>query len=233
MSQPSARKPASKPKRWRAAELETLAEVLTEVYGQTRAPIMDLVAAQTKDPYKILVGTLLSARTQDRTTAAAIGRLFPVAPTMDALARLSVEEIERLIFPVGFYHAKARHLAALPGALKTHFGGEIPQTVEELVKLPGVGRKTANLVVALAFHRPAICVDTHVHRINNRLGIVHTKTALETEMALRKLLPEHLWMTWNAIFVSFGQTRCRPIGPKCAGCPIAAMCPLSQTKPSA
>lgn len=233
MSLLCAPKLASKRKVWSVSALEALSKTLTEVYGQTRAPIMDLLAAQTRDPYKILVGTLLSARTQDQTTAAAIERLFSVAPTMDALAQLSVEEIERLIFPVGFYHAKARYLVKLPEALKTHFCGVIPKTVEELVQLPGVGRKTANLVVALAFRLPAICVDTHVHRINNRLGIVHTKTATETEKALRRLLPEHLWMNWNAIFVSFGQTRCRPIGPKCDGCPIAELCPQDKKKSKA
>lgn len=223
MSRPSATKRASK----RPSEelLDTIHQALKRAFGEVQAPIMDLVAAQTQDPYRILVGTLLSARTKDQTTAAAIGRLFPVAPNPEALEALSIEEIERLIFPVGFYHAKAQHLKALPKVLRERFGGVIPHTVEELIELPGVGRKTANLVVALAFHLPAICVDTHVHRINNRLGLVKTKTPLETEMALRKLLPERLWMDWNAIFVSFGQTRCKPIGPKCEGCPIAHVCP--------
>lgn len=223
MSRPSATKRASK--RPSEALLDEIHQALKRAFGEVQAPIMDLVAAQTQDPYRILVGTLLSARTKDQTTAAAIGRLFPAAPNPEALERLSIEEIEELIFPVGFYHAKAQHLKALPKVLRERFGGVIPHTVEELVELPGVGRKTANLVVALAFHLPAICVDTHVHRINNRLGLVKTKTPLETEMALRKLLPERLWMDWNAIFVSFGQTRCKPIGPKCDGCPIGHLCP--------
>ena len=230
MSRPSAPKKASKAPRWSEAALEQLAQALQVAYSQAQAPIMDLVAAQTQDPYRILVGTILSARTQDRTTAAAIGRLFPVAPNLAALEQLPVEEIERLIFPVGFFREKARHLKALPGVLRERFGGVIPQSVEELVELPGVGRKTANLVVALAFGKPAICVDTHVHRINNRLGIVRTKTPLETERALRKLLPERLWCAWNALFVSFGQTRCRPVGPRCDGCPIAALCPQQKSK---
>ncbi len=206
------------------ADFDEIHCALTAAFHQVEAPIMDLIAAQTQDPYKILVGTMLSARTKDQTTAAAIGRLFPVAPDMDALAKLSVEEIEALIYPVGMYHTKARHLKALPAVLQEKFAGRIPQTVEELIELPGVGRKTANLVVALAFGLPAICVDTHVHRINNRLGIVRTKTPLDTEMALRKCLPERLWIPWNTIFVSFGQTRCKPIGPKCDGCPIAKFC---------
>ncbi len=206
------------------ADFEAIHAALAQAYTQVQAPIMDLIAAQTHDPYRILVGTILSARTKDQTTAAALERLFPVAPDLAALGKLPVEQLEKLIFPVGFYHTKAAHLAALPGAVEKLFGGEIPQTVEELITLPGVGRKTANLVVSLAFGLPAICVDTHVHRINNRLGIVRTKTPLETEMALRRLLPQHLWSAWNMIFVSFGQTRCRPIGPKCQGCPIAHYC---------
>lgn len=205
-------------------ELDEIHDALAAAFAQTPAPIMDLVAAQTHDPYRILVGTMLSARTKDQTTAAAVGRLFPVAPNAGALERLSVEEIEKLIFPVGFYHAKARHLKALPRALRERFGGRVPASVEALTELPGVGRKTANLVVALGFGLPAICVDTHVHRINNRLGVVRTKTPLETEMALRRCLPERLWIPWNSIFVSFGQTRCKPIGPRCEGCPVARFC---------
>lgn len=212
------------------AELDEIHDALSHAFTQVEAPIMDLVAAQTHDPYRILVGTILSARTKDAVTADAVRRLFPVAPTADALEALSVEEIEQLIFPVGFFHAKARHLKELPRVLREKFNGVIPHTVEELVELPGVGRKTANLVVALGFNLPAICVDTHVHRINNRLGIVKTKTPLETEMALRKILPERLWIAWNSIFVSFGQTRCKPIGPKCDGCPIAHFCEKEKTR---
>lgn len=216
---------ARKPRpRYTVADYDVIHQRLAQAYTEVQAPIMDLIAAQTQDPYRILVGTILSARTKDQTTAAALERLFPVAPDLDALGRLSVADLEQLIFPVGFYHTKAAHLAALPKAVNDLFNGVIPQTVEELVELPGVGRKTANLVVSLAFGLPAICVDTHVHRINNRLGIVRTSSPLETEMALRKCLPERLWSAWNAIFVSFGQTRCRPIGPKCAGCPIAEFC---------
>ena len=205
-------------------ELDAIHAALAEAFARTPAPIMDLVAAQTHDPYCVLVGTMLSARTRDTVTAQAVRRLLPAAPNVAALARLSVEELEALIRPVGFFHAKARHLAALPGVLRARFGGQIPDTVEALCELPGVGRKTANLVVALGFGKPAICVDTHVHRINNLLGVVRTKTPLQTEMALRKCLPERLWIPWNSIFVSFGQTRCKPVGPKCAGCPVARFC---------
>jgi endonuclease III len=140
------------------------------------------------------------------------------------LERLTVREIEKLIYPVGFFHDKARHLKELPKVLKEKFGGVLPNTVEALCELPGVGRKTANLTVAVGFDLPAICVDVHVHRICNRLGLVHTKTPFETEMALRRILPQKYWKTWNSHLVSFGQTRCGPLRPKCEGCPIAAYC---------
>ena len=192
------------------------------------APIIELVEAQTHDPFCVLVGTILSARTKDACTAGAVRRLFAAAQkppfNADDLERLDVAEIEHLIYPVGFYRDKARHLKELPRVLKERFGGVLPHTVEELCELPGVGRKTANLTVAVGFDLPAICVDVHVHRISNRLGLVRTKTPLETEMALRKLLPVKYWKTWNSHLVSFGQTRCGPVRPKCAGCPIRGFC---------
>ena len=193
------------------------------------APIIELIEAQTHDPFCVLVGTILSARTKDACTAGAVRRLFatgrnPARFAPEDLERLSTEEIEKLIFPVGFYHDKGKHLKALPKVLKEKFGGVLPNTVEELCELPGVGRKTANLTVAVGFDLPAICVDVHVHRISNRLRLVKTKTPLETEMALRKLLPVKYWKTWNSHLVSFGQTRCGPVRPKCEGCPIARYC---------
>ena len=193
------------------------------------APIIELIEAQTHDPFCVLVGTILSARTKDACTAGAVRRQFARGPNParfapEDLERLSTEEIEKLIFPVGFYHDKAKHLKALPKVLKEKFGGVLPNTVEELCELPGVGRKTANLTVAVGFDLPAICVDVHVHRISNRLRLVKTKTPLETEMALRKLLPVKYWKTWNSHLVSFGQTRCGPVRPKCEGCPIARYC---------
>ena len=193
------------------------------------APIIELIEAQTHDPFCVLVGTILSARTKDACTAGAVRRLFAAmerhgGTTPAALERLSVGEIEKLIYPVGFYHDKAKHLKALPKVVNEKFGGVLPNTVEELCELPGVGRKTANLTVAVGFDLPAICVDVHVHRISNRLGLVATKTPLETEMALRRLLPVKYWKTWNSHIVSFGQTRCGPLRPKCEGCPIHKYC---------
>ncbi len=203
---------------------EALERVASAV-ADARPPVVDLVAIQTRDPYKVLVATILSARTRDEVTAKAAARLFKKAPDLAALARLDPDTIAKLIRPVGFYNTKAKHLARLPGAIAELFGGRIPDTVEELVRLPGVGRKTANLVVTVAFNKPAICVDTHVHRIMNIWGYVDTKTPLETEMALRDTLPRRHWRTVNSLLVAFGQTICRPLAPRCDSCPLTDICP--------
>lgn len=201
---------------------------LKKEFKAHQAPIIELIEAQTHDPFCVLVGTILSARTKDQCTAGAVRRLFAAAKgerfCAKDLERIDLEELEKLIYPVGFYRDKARHLKALPKVLKERFGGVLPNTVEELCELPGVGRKTANLTVAVGFNLPAICVDVHVHRICNRWNLVQTKTPLETEMALRRLLPVKYWKTWNSHIVSFGQTRCGPVRPKCEGCPVACFC---------
>lgn len=205
-------------------DLPHVHRALKKAYEQHRAPIMDLEAAQKSDPFRILVGTILSSRTQDATTAAAVEKLFARVTTPAQLAALPEAEIETLIFPVGFYHTKARALKKLPAALDEKFGGKVPDEIDDLCALPGVGRKTANLVRTLAFRKPAMCVDVHVHRISNRFGLVKTRTPLETEMALRETLPQKYWMDWNALLVAFGQTRCRPVKPRCDGCPVARWC---------
>ena len=198
--------------------------LLKKEFAKNRVPVVELIEAQTKDPFKILVTTMLSARTKDQTTAAAARRLFSVVRTPGDIASLSLDDLERLIFPVGFYREKARHLKLWPSLLAGRFNGTVPQTVEELVELPGVGRKTANLVVAVAFNKPAVCVDVHVHRIMNRLGYLISKTPFETEMLLRKHLPERFWTTFNSYFVSFGQHTCFPIRPACNRCPVFFYC---------
>lgn len=203
-------------------------EALSREFEAHSAPIIELIKAQTDDPFCVLVGTILSSRTKDACTAGAVRRLFATAAgerfSPSDIERLSEEEIEKLIYPVGFYHVKAKHLKELPIVLREKFNGIVPNTVEELCELPGVGRKTANLTVAVGFDLPAICVDVHVHRICNNLRIVKTKTPLETEMKLREILPTKYWKTWNSVFVSFGQTRCDPVRPRCNGCPIAKYC---------
>ncbi|KPK33582.1 MAG: hypothetical protein AMK70_09345, partial [Nitrospira bacterium SG8_35_1] len=174
-------------------DIETVYPLLEkEVIGYD-VPIVDLIAIQTRDPFKVLVATILSARTKDGTTAKAAARLFKKVSSLEGLSLLDENTIARLIFPVGFYKNKAKYLKKLPVALE-QLGGRIPDTVEELIKLPGVGRKTANLVVAVAFNKPAICVDTHVHRIMNIWGYVNTKTPFETEMVLRQKLPQKYWL---------------------------------------
>lgn len=209
-------------------DIRAVDRVLKKEFRIHEAPIIELIESQTHDPFCVLVGTILSARTKDQCTAGAVRRLFAAGagdvfmPT--DLQRLTQAEIEKLIYPVGFYRDKARHLKELPVVLKEKFNGVLPHTVEELCELPGVGRKTANLTVAVGFNLPAICVDVHVHRITNRLGLLNTKTPFETEMTLRQILPVKYWKTWNSHLVSFGQTRCSPRNPKCDGCPIADMC---------
>lgn len=214
------------------ADIPVVDRALKKEFKAHESPIIELIEAQTHDPFCVLVGTILSARTKDRCTAGAVKRLFAAGsggescvPFVPAdLERLTQCEIEKLIYPVGFYRDKARHLKELPKVLRERFGNVLPHTVEELCELPGVGRKTANLTVAVGFDLPAICVDVHVHRITNRLGLIETKTPFETEMALRRILPVKYWKTWNSHLVSFGQTRCSPRNPKCEGCPIAQYC---------
>ncbi len=198
--------------------------ILRDEVASYQVPVVDLIAVQTRDPFKVLVATILSARTKDETTAKASGRLFQVAPNPASLARLSEDELGKLIYPVGFYKNKARYLAALTTALDA-FEGKVPSRLDDLLTLPGVGRKTANLVVAMAFGKPAICVDTHVHRIMNIWGYVQTKTPEQTEMTLRRKLPEKYWITVNSILVAFGQGTCKPVGPQCDVCVLRAECP--------
>ncbi len=170
------------------------------------------------------MGTILSARTKDETTAEACHRLFKKAPTVHKLAKLSEQKIAELIYPVGFYKTKARHMVAAVDRLLKEYNGEVPDTMDALLTLPGVGRKTANLVLGEAFKKEAICVDTHVHRISNLLGLLKTKTPHETERALATVLPKKHWILYNTYLVAHGQTVCRPTSPKCSQCQIADFC---------
>ena len=191
----------------------------------SRLPVVTLIAETEHNPFKVLVSTILSARTKDEATAVATRRLFEAATTPEEIGALPAAELERLIFPVGFYRTKAKNLRLAMGVLLDRFGGEVPQTVEELIELPGVGRKTANLVVTEGFRRPGICVDTHVHRITNLWGYVDTRNPLETEMALRAKLPRSQWIGLNKTLVSFGQKLCVPVSPWCSRCPVEEWCP--------
>jgi len=196
------------------------------ITGMELPAIEKISESQAEDPFQILIATLLSARTQDATTHAASTRLFRRARTARTMARLSVAEIERLIYPVSFYRNKARHVKACCEMLLSRFGGRVPATLDELVMLPGVGRKTANLVMILAFKSPDnICVDTHVHRISNRMGWVRTGEPNETEQALYKATEQRWWPYINLYLVTWGQNVCRPVYPRCGDCVIARDCP--------
>lgn len=208
----------------RSLQISKVYDILKEEYHKHPAPVVELIEIQTHDPFKVLLATILSARTKDNVTAKAAQRLFEVVSSMSDIEKIDREHLEKIIYPVGFYRDKAENIKQLPLVLRGKFGGTIPSTVEELVELPGVGRKTANLVVAVAFNKPAVCVDIHVHRIFNRLGYLETKTPLETEMELRASLPQKFWTTFNSYFVSFGQNNCFPIEPRCNRCPIFQYC---------
>jgi len=197
-----------------------------EIDGLELPAVEKISESSQEDPFQVLIGTLLSARTQDATTAAASARLFGKARTPAAMAKLTEKQIEKLIYPVSFYRHKARHVKATCRILIEKFGGRVPQTMEELLTLPGVGRKTANLVLILAFKSVKnICVDTHVHRISNRLGWVDTNTPDETEQALYKATEARWWPIVNLYLVTWGQNVCRPVYPRCGECAIAKWCP--------
>ena len=206
------------------SDMQELDQILKREFKKHRAPVVELEAARGADPFRIVVSTILSARTRDETTATVSTRLLKKIKNHRDLQKLSISELEKLLFPIGFYHTKAKHLKQLPDVLDKKFNGNIPETIDKLCELPGVGRKTANLVLTAAFNKPAICVDVHVHRICNRLGLLSTKKPLETEMWLRKNLAVKYWKTLNKQLVSFGQTRCRPIRPKCETCPARRLC---------
>lgn len=197
--------------------------ILKRDFAKNIAPITEL-ARRADNPFRTLVATILSTRTKDECTAEVCNRLFKVVQIPSDFRRFSIKQIEGLIFPIGFYRTKARHLRMLPDVLETRFNGRIPDSLEELMELPGVGRKVANLVLAQGFGVPAICVDVHVHRICNRLGLIQTRTPLETEMALEGILPRRYWRDWNTLLVSFGQRVCAPTSPRCSACPLAGLC---------
>jgi endonuclease-3 len=175
-------------------------------------------------PFTTLISCILSLRTQDKTTNAASGRLFKIANTPDKMLATPVDVIQQTIYPVSFYRVKSQTIHKICEQILTRFGGEVPSALEELLELPGVGRKTANIVVTLGFRKEGIAVDTHVHRISNRLGYVRTKNPDATEMALRKKLPRRYWIVFNDLLVAYGQNLCKPISPFCSRCKIAEYC---------
>ena len=207
------------------SQLPKMLLVIRREVKQWKQPIVGTFAEGEHALLKILVSTLLSLRTQDKTTEEASHRLFRVAQTPHELLKLSEKEIEKLIYPVGFYRTKARTLIKVCRLLLERHEGRVPETMEELLALPGVGRKTANLVMTVGHKKPGICVDTHVHRISNRWGLVKTKTPDETERVLRKILPKRYWIEYNELLVCYGQNLCQPVSPHCSKCKISQYCP--------
>ena len=177
-----------------------------------------------KNPYSVLIACILSLRTNDKTTYPATLRMLELAKTPKEMKNVSVEDLSKAIYPVGFYENKANQIIELSKTIDEELNGQVPDEIEDLIKFKGVGRKTANLVLSLGFNKPAICVDVHVHRIFNRLGYIKTKTPEETEFALREKLPQKYWIDINTLLVTHGQNVCKPIKPKCSECPIARYC---------
>ena len=205
-------------------DIHSAIKILRRAVPKWQTPIVTLMAETYESPFRVLISCILSLRTQDATTAKASHRLFAVADSPDAMLKLTAKKIEKLIYPVGFYRTKAKNIREICRTLNDRYAGQVPDSIDELLKFKGVGRKTANLVVTLGYHKPGICVDTHVHRISNRWGYVKTKTPEKTEFALRAKLPKQYWIEYNDLLVSFGQHLCRPISPVCSQCPIAKYC---------
>ncbi|WP_457639255.1 endonuclease III domain-containing protein [Persephonella sp.] len=200
-------------------------KILEREFPKWNAPVVSLMAKRDRrSPFQILVSTVISLRTKDEVTAEASERLFSLADNPYDMLRLSEEQIAQAIYPAGFYRNKAKTIKEISRIIVEEYNGKVPDSLEELLKLPGVGRKTANLVLALSFKKPAICVDVHVHRITNRLGFVKTKTPEETEAELMKKLPVEWWNKVNDLLVAFGQTICRPVSPLCSKCPVSDKC---------
>jgi len=204
------------------SEIEKVMQILKERYYDKTSALMDV--SNSKDPYKVLISCILSLRTKDEVTAKATRRLFDRAQTPEEMVRLKKEDIEAAIYPVGFYHRKAKQILGISRMLIERYNSRVPDELEELLKLKGVGRKTANIVITMGYNKPGVAVDTHVHRISNRLGLVATKTPNQTEFALRDRLPQKYWISFNDLLVMHGQTICTPISPKCSICPIWEYC---------
>lgn len=205
-------------------DFEYIIKTLEKELPGSTAPAITLMAENGDSPFKILIATVISLRTKDEVTIESSRRLFAKANTPEEMLRLSQVDIAEIIYPAGFYKTKAQNILKICSILVEKHNGNVPQTMEELLALPGVGRKTANLTLAKGFNIPAICVDTHVHRILNRIGFIRTKNPDETEMRLRKKVPKELWIPINDVFVAHGQTVCAPQSPWCSKCVLADTC---------
>ena len=210
--------------------LRGMINTMNSVKPPRMTALRELHEAETGGPLSILIGTILSARTRDENTSAVVKKLFTKYKTAHSLARARVPDVEKIIKSTGFYRVKARRIIKVASLIDSKYSGRVPDSLDELLKLPGVGRKTANCVLVYAFEKPAIPVDTHVHRISNRLGLVETKTPEETEFTLMEKIPKKYWLKINDIFVMYGQNICKPISPMCSVCQIKKLCKYYKTR---
>ena len=213
--------------------LQGMVETMNAVNPPRMTALKELHEAKTKGPFSILIGTILSARTRDENTTKVMKNLLSHYKSPKALSSAKVKEVEKIIKPIGFYHVKAKRIIKVASIINSQYGGNVPDDFEKLIELPGVGRKTANCVLVYAFDKPAIPVDTHVHRISNRLGLVRTKAPEDTEKELMKKIPKKYWLEINDTFVMYGQNICKPISPMCNVCKIKRKCTYYKSKTSA
>ncbi len=210
--------------------LQGMMNTMNSVNPPRMTALKKLHEAETGGPFSILIGTILSARTKDETTTKVVNVLFSKYKNAKALANAKLKDVEKIIKSIGFYHIKAKRIIEVSKIINSKYKGKVPDNLEKLVELPGVGRKTANCVLVYAFDKPAIPVDIHVHRISNRLGLVETKTPEETELELMKKIPEKFWLEINDTFVMYGQNICKPISPMCNVCKIKKICKFYKSK---
>lgn len=209
----------------RQDDIHTALRIVRREIRRWQEPVVGVVAKESdRDPFLILISTLLSLRTKDKTTREGGDRLFALARTPAAMLKLPLKKIKQAIYPVGFYRTKAKAILDICRRLIDDYAGKVPDSIDELVTLPGVGRKTANLVVTIGFGKPGICVDIHVHRISNRWGYIKTKTPEESETVLRRKLPKQYWITYNDLLVPYGQNLCLPVSPLCSTCKLTEWC---------
>jgi len=222
----SKRKTASHPANsaMTVAQINRVVSILKREIRQWKVPVVGIIAQESRNPFLVLISTVLSLRTKDKTTEEASERLFTMARTPETMVKIPVEAIQKAIYPVGFYKTKAKTIHRICNDLIDRFQGKVPDNMEDLLSLNGVGRKTANLVLTLGYNRYGICVDIHVHRISNRFGFIKTKNPDESEMRLREKLPKRHWKIYNDLLVTFGQNLCTPVSPFCSRCKLISLC---------
>jgi len=207
------------------SNIDRVLELVRETVKSYRAPVLERFNDEIKDPFWVLIPCILSLRSRDETTAVAARKLYQAAPTPEKILSIDPKKLEQLLFSTGFYRQKTKAVRRISQLILEKYNGRVPDTIDELLTLPGVGRKTANLTVTVAFNKPGICVDTHVHKICNRWGYVKTKNADATEMQLRKILPKKYWIKLNYWLVLYGQNICLSVSPLCSKCPVSSYCP--------